>query len=154
MVLSGPDSFGLRFDHKRFQVIHTDGARTFRGRACSRVPKLYVVTAKGRIVYVGVTRQSMQSRLRLGWSADGSTGYYGYAFRRALRAARLHVWYHEDFERSKGALDVETVEAELVFLVRQRRQWPEYQTEIHFHPSTRVHRSLARRIFESCARAG
>jgi hypothetical protein len=33
-----------------------------------------------------------------------------------------------------GMLDFETVEAEVVFLVRCSCQWPECQTEIHFHP--------------------
>jgi phospholipase/lecithinase/hemolysin len=43
-------------------------------------------------------------------------------------------------------LDIETVEAEVVFLIRCAGQWPQYQTEIHFHPSTAVHRDIAASI--------
>ncbi len=43
--------------------------------------------------------------------------------------------------------DIETVEAEVVFLIRQRTdQWPKYQTEIHFHQSNNAHRAAAQAI--------
>lgn len=38
------------------------------------------------------------------------------------------------------------MKAELVFLIRQAGQWPAYQTEIHFHQSTTVHRQVAATI--------
>jgi hypothetical protein len=34
----------------------------------------------------------------------------------------------------------------VVFLIRSAGQWPKDQTEIHFHPSTDVHRAVARSI--------
>ena len=43
-------------------------------------------------------------------------------------------------------VDIETVEDEVVFLIRSAGQWPKDQTEIHFHPSTDVHRAVARSI--------
>jgi hypothetical protein len=43
-------------------------------------------------------------------------------------------------------LNVETIEAEIVFLIRQRGQWPSHQTEIHFHPSRPYHRKAAEAI--------
>lgn len=51
-------------------------------------------------------------------------------------------------EGSDGGLnDLETVEAEVVFLIRQEYgQWPEHQTEIHFHRSSAEHRKLARMV--------
>jgi len=34
-----------------------------------------------------------------------------------------------------------------MYLIRQESgQWPEYQTEIHFHQSTSLHRAIARSI--------
>ena len=44
--------------------------------------------------------------------------------------------------------DIETVEAEVVYLIRSAGQWPEFQTEIHFHPSTPVHRKVAEEIMQ------
>lgn len=150
MRWSGPDIFRLGFDATRLlQVTQPHGGRTFVKPATSRVPKLYVVVANGRIVYVGVTRQSLSSRLRLGWAADGRTGYHGYAWRHTLTEATLHVWYHEDANNA-SLREAETVEAEVVYCVRAAGQWPEFQTEIHFHRSTEEHRALARRIFEHC----
>jgi hypothetical protein len=44
---------------------------------------------------------------------------------------------------------METVEAEVVHLLRGRYgQWPAFQTEIHFHPSTSSHRRAAREVLE------
>ena len=153
MLLIGPDSFQLRFNATTYRIIHPNGARTFSGRACSLKPKLYVVTAAGSPVYVGVTRQRLNSRLRLGWSANGQNGYYGYRWRRELTEAVLHVWYHDDAPTDSPCLDVETVEAEVVYLIRRSGQWPQFQTEIHFHPSTVEHRGHARRILKNIKNA-
>lgn len=90
-----------------------------------------------------MTKQSIRNRLRFGWNADGAGGYHGYAFRKELSAAVLDVWCHEDAPAEKSCLDMETVEAEVVFLIRSAGQWPKYQTEIHFHPSNKEHRRVA-----------
>ncbi|WP_224785366.1 hypothetical protein [Pandoraea pnomenusa] len=43
-------------------------------------------------------------------------------------------------------MDIETIEAEVVYLIRQAGQWPKFQTEIHFHPSSAYHREWASTI--------
>jgi hypothetical protein len=69
-------------------------------------------------------------------------GYYGYAWRHENTAANLDVWCHMDaLERNER--DIETIEAEVVFLIRKAGQWPQFQTEIHFHPSEPIHRQVA-----------
>jgi len=153
MELAGPDSFELVFDHEKFQVRPDSGLGQFTPRACSKIPKLYVVAAADQLIYVGVTKQPIRNRLRLGWQAKGETGYYGYAWRHALTSATLHVWYHEN-AKDRSSRDVETVEAEVAFLVRTAGQWPLHQTEIHFYPSSEIHRTHAKRIFEFVARPG
>ena len=62
-------------------------------------------------------------------------------------ALTLDIWY-QSLAGSGGRLDdIETVEAEVVYLLRRRyRQWPEFQTEIHFHSSTAAHRKIARQV--------
>jgi hypothetical protein len=42
--------------------------------------------------------------------------------------------------------DIETVEAEVVYLIRAAGQWPAFQTEIHFYPSSARHREVAAQI--------
>ncbi len=149
MNLSGPDIFPLIVSPERCQVSYPNGARTFSGRATSSTPKLYVVVTTEGIEYVGVTKQTLSSRIRLGWTATGDSGYHGYQWRHHIAEAKLLVWYHEDAtDRSNRA--VETIEAEIAFLVRQAGQWPRGQTEIHFYPSSSEHREHARRIYEVC----
>ncbi|WP_305809178.1 hypothetical protein, partial [Staphylococcus epidermidis] len=48
-----------------------------------------------------------------------------------------------------SCLDIETIEAEVVYLIRQAGQWPRFQTEIHFHPSGDEHRQWALTIAET-----
>lgn len=61
------------------------------------------------------------------------------------KAAILHVWCHDD-ATDNACLDIETVEAEVVFLIRSAGQWPLFQTEIHFHESNEEHRRIAKEI--------
>lgn len=146
MRITGPDRYTLRFDSKSFSVQCEKGTPKFSGIATSKKPKLYIVSVEGQPIYVGVTKQPVRNRLRLGWSANGKSGYYGYEWRHHLTAANLDVWCHEDAPDENPALDIETVEAEVVFLIRSKGQWPLYQTEIHFHPSSPAHREIAASI--------
>jgi len=150
--LLGPDRFQLTFDAHSVSVASISGQPHFTGRAAAPSPKLYVVSAQARPFYVGVTKQPMRNRLRLGWNADGSSGYYGYAWRHLLRKATLDIWYHQTPGASAAIRDLETVEAEIVFLIRSRfKQWPQYQTEIHFHSSKPSHRRAAATVLDALA---
>jgi hypothetical protein len=119
------------------------GGSKFWGIATTKKPKLYVVTVDERPIYVGVTKQPIRNRLRFGWSAKGAHGYYGYRWRHHFEKASLDVWTHDDPPDDLPLRDIETVEAEVVFLIRSTGQWPLYQTEIHFHASSIIHRHAA-----------
>jgi len=136
--ISGPEHFKLTFDAKRCDANLSRSANT-------DLPKLYVVTANRELIYVGVTKRPMRARLYDGWNANGKSGYHGYAWRHTHRQADLYVWFQEDAPEG-SLLDLETVEAEVAFLVRSMGQWPCGQTEIHFHPSGIEHRELAEAI--------
>jgi hypothetical protein len=99
-----------------------------------------------RPIYVGMTKQKIRDRLRSGWSAKGRNGYHGYHWRHDHREIDLDIWLHDDAPEVNGCFEMETIEAELVFLIRCAGQWPSGQTEIHFHPSTQEHRDLAKAI--------
>lgn len=77
------------------------------------------------------------------------SGYHGYAWRHALSTANLDIWCHRDPPETDSCLDIETIEAEVVYLIRQAGQWPRFQTEIHFHPSGDEHRQWALTIAET-----
>lgn len=146
MRITGPERYSLTFDATTFSVKCPNGTPRFSGIATNKKPKLYIVSIDEEPIYVGVSRQSIRARLRLGWSATGETGYHGYAWRRSHTAANLDIWCHEDAPDKSPSLDIETVEAEIAFLIRCAGQWPQHQIEIHFHPSCDVHRECAATI--------
>jgi hypothetical protein len=57
----------------------------------------------------------------------------------------LDVWCHVD-AKERNERDIKTIEAEVVYLIRAAGQWPAFQTEIHFYPSSPKHRQLAAEI--------
>jgi hypothetical protein len=142
MKISGPERYKLSFNSESFAVQCQKGTQKFSGIATSKKPKLYIVSVNEKPIYVGVTKQSLRNRLRLGWKASGEGGYYGYDFRHHFKEANIDVWCHENAPE-KATWDIETVEAEVVFLIRCLGQWPSHQTEIHFHPSEPFHRDIA-----------
>ena len=149
MRITGPEKYKLSFDAKKFVVACAKGTHKFSGLATRKRPKLYVVSSAGKLIYVGITRQSVRTRFRMGFGATGENGYHGYAWRHNLTEAALDIWCHEDAPPKNSDRDMETVEAEVVFLARLSGQWQEGQTEIHFHPSSAEHREIAKKIWES-----
>lgn len=143
-MLTGPEKYDLTLTPTAYSL-----EKKFSGSCTKKVPKLYVVLAEGQVLYVGVTRQSMRSRFRYGFKADGRNGYHGYAWRHKHAKANLYVWAAA---ADLSLLDVETIEAEVVFLFRQSTgSWPACQTEIHFHQSTEAHRNAAADVLKAIA---
>lgn len=150
MKILGPERYALKFDSKVCAVVCPRGLAKFSGIASTSIPKLYVILAGGNLLYVGITRQRMSARLRLGFNASGESGYHGYAWRHKFTEASLIIWGHDDAPPTEPSRDIETVEAEVVFLMRKSTgQWPAGQTEIHFHASTEVHREIAGTIWKT-----
>lgn len=116
-----------------------DGKQTkFKAPITTRgIPKIYILKAKDKIVYIGYTSQSISSRFNGGLRAKGENGYYGYQWKKYNRLD-LTVFCFPPFskveeEREKEEKFAQAVEAELVFLVRESTgKWPECQNEIHF----------------------
>lgn len=146
MKLVGPETYRLACTANTFAVTCEGGTPKFSKTACSRIPKLYALSVERTPIYIGITKQPIRSRLRYGFSADGRTGYYGYSWRHKIAEATLSVWFQED-AHDGSTTEIETVEAEVVFLARCAGQWPLYQTEIHFHQSNEMHRSIAAGIW-------
>ena len=108
------------------------------------VPKLYVVKHQSKVIYVGHTTQGLRTCLRQGFQAKGEHGYYGYQWKN-LSGVDLLVWCF----RRESVKRIESIEAELVYLVRRHKgQWPEYQTEIHFHEVSDSEKEVARSIYQ------
>jgi hypothetical protein len=144
-VLTGPEKYELTLTPTSYKL-----DRKFCGFVCKKkFPKLYVVAVQGELVYVGVTRQPMSARLRYGFKAKGKGGYYGYAWRNKHTRASLYVWAAPE-DSSPSFL--ETIEAEVVFLVRKSTgAWPDCQTEIHFHKASDAHKKAAAAVWKAFA---
>ncbi len=150
MKIAGPERYKLCFDADKFVVTCSRGTPKFSGLATRKLPKLYVVSIEAKLIYVGITRQSMRTRFRGGFTASGENGYHGYAWRHCFTEAMLDIWCHEDAPPQNSDRDMETIEAEVVYLARREGdQWPEGQTEIHFHPSAPEHREIANSIWRT-----
>lgn len=149
MRLEGPFTYTVNVTGLgTYAVVNESGGNTFLAPATRRGPKLYVFADNHRLLYVGQTVQSMSARMRLGFQADGTGGYYGYRWRHEFNTARCLVWCLHDVPEEEELHVLECIESEVVFAYRHRfDQWPMFQTEIHFHPSSPDHRAFAKQIF-------
>ena len=130
-------------DNEIVSVLANDGTNHFVTPVTKRGKKIYLVGKNGLIHYVGITKQSMSSRIRNGVKPNHETGYHGYKWLKENGNHSLIVWTFNDNE------DVEAIEGEIVHFFRvEHDQWPKYQTEIHFHPTTDKQRSLAKTILK------
>ena len=151
MKLSNPQKYELELlGSGTYKVKGKNGEEQFSVPASSKAtPKLYVVNDCEVIHYVGITRQSMATRLRQGFNAKGKHGYSGYKWKNLSGKLVLSIWVLENIEPDEAYRDLETIEAEIVFLCRlHSNQWPESQHEIHFHKSEEFHRKCAQQIYE------
>ena len=134
-----------------YTVIGPDGVPHFTAPATTRIPKLYVISLAGVPGYIGITSQSVSSRLRFGLRAIGQHGYHGYRWRNQ-RSLALDIWCLTGAPSNRASIEIKSIEAEVVFLIRQQfDQWPEFQTEIHFYPSKSFHRDAAARVLRHLA---
>lgn len=93
--------------------------------------KIYVLSLKKRVLYVGTTKSSLKSRLNSGLKASGKNGYHGYKWKNQ-KDVRIFIWNFTDLNKEQ----IENIEAELAFIVRSKTgKWPEFQNEIHFNNS-------------------
>lgn len=133
-----------------YSVLGPDQVKNFVTPVTKRGPKLYVFSDGGKLIYIGQTIQSMSARMRLGFKADGTGGYWGYGWRNALTKTTLHIWCLEGASEEEERETLECIESEVVYSYRStHNQWPKYQTEIHFHESTEEHRNLANAIIQA-----
>jgi Uri superfamily endonuclease len=147
MRLDGPYSYIISLNNGAYSVSSEKGEPHFTDPATSRKPKLYLLFRDSVFIYIGVTKQPLGTRIRMGMQADGKHGYHGYAWKSLKGQLSLKVWCLEAEKECDVSKELETIEAEVVHLFRTvSGQWPSCQTEIHFHESEDFHRSAARQV--------
>ncbi len=149
MRLDGPYSYTINLQDRNYSVLSRDGEPHFTNPATSRRPKLYLLFKDSVFIYVGVTKQSLGTRIRIGMQANGKHGYHGYAWKSLIGNLTIEVWCLDAGRECDLSKELETIEANVVHLFRTSSgQWPSHQTEIHFHESSDFHRSAARQVLE------
>ncbi|AFL81134.1 hypothetical protein Aeqsu_1651 [Aequorivita sublithincola DSM 14238] len=152
MTYTGPYTYDLTLESlKDDRLIAT---RIFEGAECrtfkkpvtnDKTPKIYVLQADGKTLYIGYTSQSISTRLRDGLKKAGTfKDYKGYKWKDS-KSVKLSVFvFNHKLIGKRCDEDIpfidlaEAVEAELVYLVRQKTgRWPEFQNEIHFNNEER-----------------
>lgn len=123
----------------------------------NRTPKIYILKQEEEIVYVGYASQSIGTRLGQGIRANGANGYHGYKWKQALELI-LYVFVFDHLligkknkEDEPYVLMAEAVEAELVYLIREKTgKWPCFQNEIHFNnENLNKAKGIAAEIYDS-----
>ncbi len=139
MNLSAPQDFILDITGDKYTISNQGGPCGFsRPASLKNTPKLYATYDDQALHYIGITRQSMSSRLLYGIKASGKNGYHGYKWKHLPRLY-LSIWTVIDCKDDDAYKTLETIEAEAVFLYRKRhKRWPESQHEIHFHNNQNV----------------
>lgn len=154
MRLNDPSDFDLAMTGGTYRLCFGEGPAKFTAPASTRgIAKLYTISDDKLLVYVGTAQQPMSARLRSGFRADGKSGYYGYKWKGHEGTLRLSVWTAQVGDSFASLRELETIEAEVVFLCRKRSgRWPTHQHEIHFYPSDQCHHEAAYRIYSHAVR--
>ena len=148
--ISKLNRYGLKLSKNGYQCESVNGRTINHFISPDTKPKtqkLYVLKDYSKIYYVGMTSQSMSSRLGIGYRANGEHGYHGYKWIGKITKAELLVWCftHDD------PTTTEAIEGELVYLIRNNTgKWPLYQMEIHFHNTSEGQRQIAKSILSQC----
>jgi hypothetical protein len=150
LQLAGPQEFTIQLRDEGPYLLQSAGSPCkFQAPASTRgVAKLYTLSDGPILMYVGIAEQPMSARLGYGFRANGKGGYHGYKWKGLRHALKLTVWTGSTPTAQATLRELETVEAEVAFLCRQASgQWPQYQHEIHFYPSTEHHRAAAQVVY-------
>jgi len=150
MILIEPQNYWIKLlDGGSYRLSTDSGTCKFSKPATLRgTAKLYTLSNSGSLIYVGIAQQPMSARLNYGLKAKGKAGYHGYKWKHLKQRLRLSIWTIKKYGSSNPIKELETVEAEVAFLCRQRSgRWPLYQHEIHFHTSKESHRRAAEHIY-------
>lgn len=154
MELPEPHCYELQLKSQAAYAVHLEGAKaTGFTRPVSRVcPKLYVVMCGNEIHYVGITNRPMSARINMGLKAKGKGGYHGYKWKALKSKLRLIVWAFPNESGKPFLRQLETVEAEFAYSVRNSTgRWPLSQTEIHFYEASPLHLRVVEKMRTHCA---
>ncbi len=116
--------------------------------------KIYIIKYETDVLYIGITKTYLSSRFTLGFNATkavGHNGYHGYKWIKSHKGKRLNlivITFLNMTTKTDREL-VETIEAELVFQVRQKfNKWPECQNEIHFYNNGKEVVEFSEKLFK------
>ena len=154
MKLDDPSDFHISLSGGAYRLHRDSLPAKFAAQVSTRgIAKLYTLSDGESLMYVGITQQPMSSRLGYGFRANGKSGYHGYKWKAHEGTFYLSIWTARSDGDYVPLRELETVEAEVAFMCRQESgQWPAFQHEIHFYPSSPWHCDAAARIYSHAVR--
>ena len=153
MKIESPNKYRLVIKPKNtYEVVLHDQKQTgFHQPETKVCPKLYVIAEGKSIHYVGITNRPMSARINYGLKATGVRGYHGYKWKNIKGDLQLFVWAFPKESGKNFMLELEKIEAEFAYLVRNKTgNWPISQNEIHFYLSTEQHRAASVKMLSDC----
>lgn len=156
MKIATPNKYRMAIKPKNSYEVVLDGEERsgFHQPETMVCPKLYVITEGSIIHYVGITNRPMSARINYGLKATGVKGYHGYKWKKAKGDLQLLVWAFPKNSGKQFMREIETIEAEFAYLVRNKTgNWPISQNEIHFYLSTEKHRVASVKMLSDCSEA-
>ncbi len=154
MTLNEPQQYNLLIANDfSYKLSQNDAVCLFSKPATVRgIAKLYTVVQDNVLLYVGIAKQPMSSRLNNGFKANGRNGYHGYKWKTIRDNLKLNIWTASENTEYISFEEIEIIEAEVAYLCRRNSgQWPRHQHEIHFHQSNSTHRELAKIIYDAAS---
>jgi hypothetical protein len=138
---------GYAFEYKaklnrsggKLELIHREQYDDLLRQGNPKVPKIYIVSRRKRIIYIGATTQRITDRMRQHLNSKNKPPWVSLrSFRdKELRliVITLPKVYLGVSGKYKTVSTIEAIEAELVYRVRKKGSWPKGQIEIHFSPN-------------------
>lgn len=134
IMITSRNQYEIKFlkTSKKYEIFHPPSkANHFITPDTKSCFKVYVFMDGSEIIYVGVAKRAMSSRINDGLSAKGKHGYHGYKFKSKFNhLLKLFVFTFDGINQE----DAESIDAEIVYQFRRKNGfWPRFQTEIHFN---------------------
>ena len=154
----------MNFESKKTEIIvtqsgvkSTDGVSLNSGLLGNTNYKIYIPTLEEKFIYVGLTKQKLGTKFQQGFRSylkdlNGSRvgGYGGYKWiKKHIETGVKLTLYVFDLGHQISKNEAESIEAEIVFIVRQTtNKWPLEQNEIHFNNGFPKSYTRAQEIFQ------
>ncbi|NOS90862.1 MAG: hypothetical protein HOP30_02970 [Cyclobacteriaceae bacterium] len=158
-----PEEYKLKITEKGFKLVEPEKYKEIA--KSDAIFKIYIFRKNSTILYVGLTRQRISTRLSGGFrsfkhwheSKVKKNGYSGHKFIQEfidsdeIELLVFPLKHLNSMTNKEDYQAAEAIEAEIVYLIREKtNRWPVFQNEIHFY-NLKDSKKYAKKIFSKLA---